>query len=257
MTNKSQMWWIKSTYFIYGARSAFIARFLPLILLEEGLSDSQIGIVLSSAYFAICFIVPIISAFADLKNDKKSLFLIVAYFITATISCLYLLPYYWFNITDDDLIFYYSLVIMILYSVPAEFSVPILDALLLLIISNDKKKYGQIRSYTAMSWGLFHCIAGVLLEYKIIKLHHCLYLFALISIPLLITTYLSFYSINYEKHEQIHSNSISVMENNDVNMTETNIGFTDNINNEQNNTISDDYGSMEILKKTQKRRNYW
>ena len=267
MATEGRSWWLKGTYFLSGARGAFIARFLPLVFVEMGLSDSQIGIVLSSAYFSTCFLVPIISAFADLKqNNRKNLLLIIAYILTAIIAILYLLPYFWFNIRDDDIIFYWSLIIMIFYSIPSEFATPILDALSLLVIANNKKKYGQIRSFTAMSWGLFHILVGVGLEFKIIKLHYCLYLYGIVSIPLLFTTYFSFHSIDFitENTQKLRMHSISsnkqsdliedgyiTQQNDDINL-KTIDGEENDIHDTMNNNTTgtdEDYGSILMLKR--------
>ena len=151
------------------------------------------------------------------------MFLLIAYGLTAGIASLFLLPFYWLNIEDNnDFIFYWSLIVMICYSVPSEFGVPVLDALCLLVLSSDQKKYGQIRSFTAMSWGAFHVAIGVLLEYDVIKLHHSVYLYVVCNVPLLVSTYFAFHRI------ESTSNDLT-----DIKLTERKSSDDD-----------DDYGSM-------------
>eukprot|EP01084_Bolivina_argentea_P026170 48609_1 len=229
MVSSTKLCWLRATFFFMGSKDAFIIRFLPLIFVAQNLSDSQIGIILSSSYFSVCCVVPLISAIADLKSNRF-LLLMIAYIATALVSLLFLLPYYWFNITNNEFIFYWSLIIMICFNIPSNFIMPFLDALCLLVISDNKKQYGKIRTYTAISWGLFHCIIGALLEYELIKLHFNIYLYLIFTTPVLLCAYFSFHKIDCENNQkQMLSNSISLSkEPIDMNVVDNN----------------DDYGSI-------------
>ena len=217
---------LKLLFFTSSARSAYTARFLPLILVEQGLTDSEVGVVLSSAYISIIILSPVLSIIADYKNSRYA-FTQIAYITTGIVVLGFIAPYYWFGITNTNGLFVIYLVLMIIYSFPNEIITPFVDSLAMIKLDNNKEVYGRYRSFGALGWGGMHVIVGLLLEY-LFELHWLLYLYSFITIFIAIILYFTFshkYINNYKttiKLPSYDSTNLISDDNNDNNNDITN-----------------------------------
>eukprot|EP01084_Bolivina_argentea_P227075 383525_1 len=228
---------LQLVYFTTTIRASCTARYLPLVFVEQGITDSQLGILLSVAFITGSVAAPILSMCADWTQHRFR-FGICSYTMTCLIMLLYSIPYYWLNITDINILFIYFITIMFLLSFFESVGSPILESLIMLRLSDKKQYYGRIRVSGSIAWGIMHIIIGILLDY-VIELHWVIYLYSICGIPIAITFYNSFGTNKYKSIDSIPDNDTQNMllhtfnqEKDDFNQDAQQYGSETDINNE-------------------------
>jgi len=142
---------------------ASTGRFLALVLQDQGLTDSEIGLSLALGVFSGAFTTPYFSRRADLKGTLLVLNeLVIAHFV----SSLILLPLPWLQDGNSQWKFP---VVLIWRLLSAGFLSPtgsILDAYAMRILGSEKHKsrYGEERLWGAVSWALTSVLMGLMMD---------------------------------------------------------------------------------------------
>ena len=190
MKIQTKIWDLKALYFIDILRSSCIDRFIGLFLIEQGISDLELGIILSSSYIISCFFNPIFSMHADYFKHQYR-YAQISIFLSGIIAPFIVIPYFWFNINKQNILFIYLLIINMVFNIPYKLYIPIMESLTMVRLNNEKNLYGKARSFGSIAWGLMHVVIGVLLD-LFLPLHSLTFLFTCMTIPLLIMLKLAF-----------------------------------------------------------------
>ena len=138
----------KALYFFYFAALASLLPFLVLYFESLGLSGRQIG-VLNSLYPLMALVAaPVWGLLADATGRSKALLMLAA---TASLLVL-LIP------TTTNYV--YLIVLSGLFSLFVAPLVPMLDHTVLGLLSGQKGRYGRVRLWGAVGWGLSAPVVG-------------------------------------------------------------------------------------------------
>lgn len=168
---------------VYYFHSSAAGRFLTALQVELGFSSSSIGNVLGLMSLATSFISPTVSSFADTKKVHRIMLLIQ--------SCARVVPLIamWVLYANEMLSFWSFFVLNSLISVVSTGIGPISDSLVLAALV-DKTRYGSVRLWGALTYGLGNLMVGLLVQ--VFGSFHPMFAMSVITlIPGLITVYRS------------------------------------------------------------------
>jgi len=149
----SSLRWAPSYYFIYYAAAAALSPFLVIYYQELGLKGSQIGLLAGIPALVSLISGPIWGLLSDLTHKQKIILLVaiagsilLALAISAFKTFLWLVP------------------VVILFSFFFSPIMPLVDSTTMVNLGGQKEKYGQIRMWGAVGWGISAPIVGWWME---------------------------------------------------------------------------------------------
>ena len=250
----STTWKLKLIYFIAFFRRAFSpgGRFIAIFYINQGLSDSQIGAIISLAYIVQFIATPLWAAIADCTHSR--------YLVTQLMNIssgilvlLLLLPYYWLHIDesrnnkhnkDNNLLFVLLMICNFIYQICQTSYLTMVDTLTLVILNEDSKVYGKQRTFGAISWGIAHCIVGLIVDFSF-KIANLLYVYCLTTLIEAYIVHIAFKNASHLYMYNINdSNKSGINYKNDISIAGGGADNTDvgniNINYNQNEPTDDD-----------------
>ena len=158
------MRWLKCLMWASFVQSACLGRFISIFYVDIGLTESHIGILFGLQRLIFFVATPIWGLFAD-KTKNRYLAFQISIIGSGLTSLLLIVPYYLLKIQNNiSLLFISMLIVFAIFNLFSNVICSLQDALILLNIE-DRKQYGEIRKYGAISWGITHIIIGILLDW--------------------------------------------------------------------------------------------
>ena len=141
----------KAFYFLYYAAMASLLPFLVLYYEHVGLNARQIGYL--SAMYPLCTLVaaPLWASLADARQNHKQILLL-------SFSSTILIALFFTQATQ----FIALMLLVALFAVLLAPVMPIFDNMVLQLLATSKDRYGRLRFWGAIGWGLSAPLAGVL-----------------------------------------------------------------------------------------------
>jgi PPP family 3-phenylpropionic acid transporter len=149
----STLRWAPSFYFIYYAAAAALSPFLIIYYQELGLKGSQIGLLAGIPALVSLISGPIWGLLSDLTQKQKTILL-----TTITGSILLGLAISTFKT------FVWLVPVVILFSFFFSPIMPLVDSTTMFHLGGQKEKYGQVRMWGAIGWGISAPIVGWWME---------------------------------------------------------------------------------------------
>jgi len=142
-----------SLYFLYYAAASCLAPFLSLYYVSRGLSGTQSGILLSLPAVAVMFGAGFWGTVADRTNRHRLVFQLS---MIGTIIAALLLPY--------ARGFLGMGLIVLVYAVTLSGLSPLLDAMVLNSLGQERHRYGRVRLWGSIGWGVAGAAIGALVD---------------------------------------------------------------------------------------------
>ena len=183
------MFWLKCVYWFCFVRWSSPGRFLSVLFVHIGLSDSQIGILYALQKSTNFIATPIWSMIADKIKNRYIIYQITI--IGSSFGILLLgVPYFVLKLQNSDTMFICMIIACFIYFVFNQSTGSLQDSLVLLHIE-DKMQYGSIRMYGAIGWGITHILIGLLLDF-VIGIQWTLVISTVTAIPCCIIGHIAF-----------------------------------------------------------------
>ncbi|MBP9503597.1 MAG: MFS transporter [Candidatus Promineofilum sp.] len=144
---------LKSVYFIYYGALACLAPFMSLIYLERGMNGTEIGILSGMVPLVTWISTPVWSGIADAHRRHHAVLLLgiaglwavgVAFYFANAFSAL--------------------LAVVILYAIFNAPIIPLIDHMTISLPGDDKARYGRVRLWGSVGWGLAAALLGPVLQ---------------------------------------------------------------------------------------------
>ncbi|GAB4433142.1 MAG: MFS transporter [Anaerolineae bacterium] len=142
----------KLFYFFIFVALAGILPYLTLYYEELGLSGRQIGILVGLPPLVGLFSAPLFGAIADATGRHKQLLVLIVAGMAASVLA-------WSLVTS----FAGLAVVVFVYALFFAPTVPLVDKTVLDLLSNDSGKYGRVRLWGSVGWGLGAPLAGFII----------------------------------------------------------------------------------------------
>eukprot|EP01084_Bolivina_argentea_P039916 73753_1 len=202
---------IQLVYFLLGTLQACLGRYLSVYLDVLGLSETQIGIIISISFVISIIFQPIIAFISDRLNYRKlyAIFVILCGGITALTL---LIPYYVIQLQTNHsnlLVFFLCIIAYNIWQIFASSNISLTDSITLLYLTqtNDEQTYGTYRYFLAVSWGLIHVLFGLFFDFNIQRLEMMPISYFITSILVAISIYFAYHNIHlYEVIERRNAN---------------------------------------------------
>lgn len=145
--------WAPPLYFLYYAAAAALVPFLVVYYQELGLKGTQIGLLAGIPPFLSLVSAPVWGAVSDTTKRHK-LWLLVA--ISGSILLALVLPVFQ--------AFAWLIPVVMLFSFFSTPVMPLVDNITMSLLGDQKERYGRIRLWGAIGWGVAAPIVGWLIE---------------------------------------------------------------------------------------------
>jgi oligosaccharide:H+ symporter len=152
MQNKS-LAWAPPLYFLYYAAAAALLPFLVVYYQELGLSGTQIGFLAGVPPLMSLLSAPVWGVVAD-KTQRSRLSILIA-MVGAILLAL---------ILSAAKTFIWLILAVILFSFFSSPIMPLVDSTTMNLLGGEKERYGRIRLWGAVGWGIAAPIVGALIE---------------------------------------------------------------------------------------------
>ena len=153
VNNDRSLFWAKAFYFCFYAAAAALFPFLVLYYESLGLSGYQIGFLAGILPLIALFSAPFWGGLADATQQHKRLLLltistsiVIAFALSNASAFLWLIP----------------LVVLLAFFVAP--IMPIVDNSVMDLLAEHKEKYGKVRLWGAIGWGVAALVIGWLIE---------------------------------------------------------------------------------------------
>ncbi len=166
----------KSFYFLYFAALASLAPFLVLFYRQQGLNEGEIGLLTGMQPLMMLAAASLWSGLADSTRRHR---LLLRAAIAGAILCALLLS----SMTD----FGGLVVVALAYAFFLAPIVPLVDNSVLEMLGERTERYGRIRLWGAIGWGIAGPVAGQMVDWG--GLDYSFYLFALIQLGGFLVTF--------------------------------------------------------------------
>lgn len=143
----------KAIYFFYYAALACLVPFMSLYYVEKGLNGAQIGVLAGIIPLVSWAGAPFWGGIADAKNRHRAILLLTIAGVWLAVLALYF--------ADT---FITLLIIVIGYAFFIGPIVPLVDNAVLGIMGNRKQRYGRVRLWGSVGWGVAATLLGPVLE---------------------------------------------------------------------------------------------
>lgn len=149
----SSLKWAPPYYFIFYAASAALTPFLVIYYQELGLKGTQIGLLAGIPALVSLFSGPVWGALADLTHKQKPILLVaIAGSIVAALAISAFKTFLWL------------VPVIILFSFFFSPIMPLVDSTTMAQLGGQKEKYGQVRLWGSVGWGVSAPIIGWWME---------------------------------------------------------------------------------------------
>lgn len=183
---------LKSVYFFYNAAMACLAPFLSLIYLERGLNATEIGVLSGIVPLVTWISTPFWNGIADARNRHHAVMLVAIAGLWATGGTLYFAS-----------AFPAMLAVVLLYAIFNAPIIPLIDHTALSLLGDDKTRYGHLRLWGSVGWGLAAGLLGPVLQRA--GLGWAFYSFLiLMAVNFVVTSRLSMNITPGERHDFSH-----------------------------------------------------
>ena len=145
--------WPSTVYFLYYAALAALSPFLALYYQGLGLSGGEMGLLLGLLPLVATFSSPFWTGLADARHWHKSILMV-------TLAVVVLIMAVFPDLGATPLLFP-AVILYAFFSAPV---ISLIDSATLTVLGENKHKYGRIRLWGTIGWGLAAPIAGGLLQ---------------------------------------------------------------------------------------------
>lgn len=142
----------KLFYFFVYVALAGILPYLTLYYEELGLSGQQIGVLVGLPPLVGLFSAPLFGAIADATGRHKQLLVMIVAAMAISVLA-------WSVVTS----FIGLLLVVVVYALIFAPTMPLVDKTVLDLLSNDSGKYGRVRLWGSLGWGLGAPVAGYII----------------------------------------------------------------------------------------------
>ncbi len=146
----------KLLYFLYYAAMASLVPFLVVYYEQIGLSGWQVGVLTALSPFMTLLAAPLWTAIADASNQHRLLILVAA---GGTLALTLLTAW-----ADSYPVLIASVGALAFFVAPV---MPLTDHYALTLLGNQKHRYGNLRLWGAVGWGVTALVAGLLVEHGV------------------------------------------------------------------------------------------
>mgnify|MGYP005991877303 CR=1 FL=1 len=148
---KFDYWAISAVYFLYFASNSCLVPFFSVFYTSQGLTPSQVGILLALRPAAMLFAGPIAGNIADQLGTSKPVLMVQLCMGAALRMCL--------RLSSDFGVL--CMIVLFAESVASGFA-PVLDGHVMKVLHSvgQEAHYGRMRLWGAVGWGLFSVVSG-------------------------------------------------------------------------------------------------
>lgn len=146
--------WVPTYYFLFYAAGASLMPFLPIFYRAQGLQPGEIGLLGAIPPIMMLLGAPLWSGLADAIHGHSTLIKVAIVGAALSVAVLSQMTALWW------------LALMVAaYSFFGSPIMPIVDSATLQMLGDERARYGQIRMWGALGWGIAAPLIGVITEY--------------------------------------------------------------------------------------------
>ncbi len=150
-----QVTWAKAYYFLYYGAAAALIPYLVIYYDMIGRSEREIGVLTGIAPLVTLVSAPIWGGYADRTGRHKSVLNIALLIATVAVTALSTVSNFMILIP-----------IVILYAVFISPVIPLVDNSVMAMLGNARRRYGRLRLWGAIGWGISAPFVGWLIEHS-------------------------------------------------------------------------------------------
>ena len=145
---------LKSYNFMFFGLLALFIPFLPVYLSKQGLSTSEIGLIIGTGGFVTLIAQPLWGLISDKKKTVRKVMLLLVVFTTV-------FGYFLFNTNSFLLLGLFALLVYF-FLMPLD---PLIESLNFTVAEKEGISYGSIRTYGALGYAVLSLITGFAMDY--------------------------------------------------------------------------------------------
>lgn len=145
---------LKSYNFMFFGLLALFIPFLPVYLSKQGLSTSEIGLIIGTGGFVTLVAQPLWGLISDKKKTVRKVMLLLVVFTT-------IFGYFLFNTNSFLLLGLFALLVYF-FLMPLD---PLIESLNFTVAEKEGISYGSIRTYGALGYAVLSLITGFAMDY--------------------------------------------------------------------------------------------
>ena len=145
---------LKSYNFMFFGLLALFIPFLPVYLSKQGLSTSEIGLIIGTGGFVTLVAQPLWGLISDKKKTVRKVMLLLVVFTTV-------FGYFLFNTNSFLLLGLFTLLVYF-FLMPLD---PLIESLNFTVAEKEGISYGSIRTYGALGYAVLSLITGFAMDY--------------------------------------------------------------------------------------------
>ena len=145
---------LKSYNFMFFGLLALFIPFLPVYLSKQGLSTSEIGLIIGTGGFVTLIAQPLWGLISDKKKTVRKVMLLLVVFTT-------IFGYFLFNTNSFLLLGLFALLVYF-FLMPLD---PLIESLNFTVAEKEGISYGSIRTYGALGYAVLSLITGFAMDY--------------------------------------------------------------------------------------------